>query len=62
MELGEHVILAGSALDEASYSSIMGEDQANIVFSDPPYNVPIQGHVSGLGKIQHREFAQALAK
>ena len=30
-----------------------------MVFSDPPYNVPIAGHVGGLGKIQHREFAMA---
>jgi len=58
-ELPEYVVFAGSALEEASYSEIMGEDEADLVFSDPPYNVPIQGHVSGLGKIQHREFAQA---
>ena len=61
-ELGEHVILAGSALEEASYSAIMEADEADLVFSDPPYNVPIQGHVSGLGKIQHREFAQAVGE
>jgi 16S rRNA G966 N2-methylase RsmD len=30
-----------------------------MVFTDPPYNVPIEGHVSGLGKVQHREFAMA---
>ena len=24
-----------------------------MVFSDPPYNVPIEGHVSGLGAIHH---------
>jgi hypothetical protein len=30
-----------------------------MVFTDPPYNVPIAGHVSGLGKVKHREFAQA---
>jgi DNA modification methylase len=58
-ELGEHLVLAGSALDESSYSAIIDQDGADLVFSDPPYNVPIQGHVSGLGKIQHREFAQA---
>src|SRR5712671_1350466 len=29
------------------------------IFSDPPYNVPIDGHVGGLGAIQHREFAMA---
>jgi DNA modification methylase len=30
-----------------------------MVFTDPPYNVPIGGHVGGLGSIQHREFAMA---
>jgi DNA modification methylase len=29
------------------------------VFTDPPYNVPISGHVGGLGSVQHREFAMA---
>jgi DNA modification methylase len=37
----------------------MGSDKANLVFTDPPYNVPINGHVGGLGKTQHREFAFA---
>src|SRR5262249_36521 len=61
-DLGEHVILAGSALEDASYLAIMDGDEADLVFSDPPYNVPIQGHVSGLGKIQHREFSQAVGE
>ena len=30
-----------------------------MVFTDPPYNVPIDGHAGGLGKIKHREFAVA---
>ena len=30
-----------------------------MVFTDPPYNVPIDGHVCGLGKVKHREFAMA---
>ena len=30
-----------------------------MVFTDPPYNVAIEGNVSGLGKIRHREFAMA---
>ena len=30
-----------------------------MVFTDPPYNVPIDGNVSGLGAIHHREFAMA---
>ena len=30
-----------------------------LVFCDPPYNVKIQGHVSGLGTVKHDEFAMA---
>ncbi len=30
-----------------------------MVFTDPPYNVPIDGHASGLGAIQHRDFVMA---
>jgi DNA modification methylase len=37
----------------------MGEERAAMVFSDPPYNVPIDGHATGLGAIHHRSFAMA---
>lgn len=37
----------------------MAGEQARMVFSDPPYNVPIDGHVGNSGKTQHREFAMA---
>lgn len=37
----------------------MGSDRATMVFTDPPYNVPIQGHVSGEGRTKHREFVAA---
>src|SRR5439155_2589551 len=30
-----------------------------MVFTDTPYNVPIDGHVGGAGAIKHREFAMA---
>jgi hypothetical protein len=56
--LDDHVICCGSALDQESYSGFP-EDRVSAVFADPPYNVPINGHVSGLGKVKHREFAQA---
>ena len=57
--LGRHRIYCGSALDEAAYRVLMEEDRAAMVFTDPPYNVPIDGHVGGLGAIRHREFAMA---
>jgi DNA modification methylase len=32
-------------------------ERADLIFTDPPYNVPIDGHATGLGSIRHREFA-----
>jgi DNA modification methylase len=57
--LDRHRLLCGTALGERDYVSLMRGDRADMVFTDPPYNVPIQGHVSGLGAIKHREFAMA---
>ena len=34
----------------------MAGEQARMVFTDPPYNVPIDGHAGGSGKIKHREL------
>lgn len=58
-ELGSHRLLCGDATSAASYQKLLGEDVASLVFTDPPYNVPISGHVCGLGKVQHREFPMA---
>ncbi|WP_237478310.1 site-specific DNA-methyltransferase [Lichenibacterium dinghuense] len=57
--LGEHRLFCGSALEATSYERLMVGERAAMVFTDPPYNVPISGHVSGLGRNKHREFAAA---
>ena len=57
--LGRHKLLCGDALDPVSYSRLFGNERAAMIFTDPPYNVPIDGHVSGKGKTHHREFAMA---
>ena len=54
--LGEHRVLCGNALDPAAFAALLDEQQAAMVFTDPPYNVPIDGHASGLGAIHHRPF------
>ena len=51
--------ICGDALDPDVVSILMEGEKAEMVFTDPPYNVAIVGNVSGLGKIQHREFAMA---
>jgi hypothetical protein len=57
--IGRHKLICGDALDPEVYDLLLGSELAQMVFTDPPYNVPIQGHVSGLGRVRHREFAMA---
>jgi hypothetical protein len=56
---GDHRLFCGNATHEASFHALMEGKLANVVFVDPPYNVSVDGHVSGNGKVKHREFAQA---
>ena len=57
--LGAHVLLCGDAREPSSYSRLLAGKRASLVVTDPPYNVPVDGHVSGLGRTKHREFAMA---
>lgn len=57
--LGRHKLICGDALDAETYQMLMGDERARAVFTDPPYNVKIDGHVCGSGKVRHREFAMA---
>ena len=56
-ELGPHRLLCADARDPASYEQLLKNAKAEFVFTDPPYNVPIDGHVCGLGRIRHADFA-----
>jgi len=58
-QLGKHRLLCADATIASSYERLLAGDQAALIFTDPPYNVAIDGHVSGLGKVRHREFAMA---
>lgn len=57
--VGPHRLVCGDALDPAMYDTLLEGRSVQMVFTDPPYNVPVDGHVSGLGKSRHREFAMA---
>ena len=58
-QIGPHRLICGDATEAETYSRLLDGEQAQMVFTDPPYNVPINGHVSGLGEARHREFAMA---
>lgn len=58
-ELGRHRLLCGDALQRAAYRQLLGDEKAQMVFADPPYNVRVEGHARGLGRVHHREFVMA---
>jgi DNA methylase/ParB-like nuclease domain len=57
--LGGHRLLCGNALDADAFTHLMNGELAAASITDPPFNVPVDGFVSGLGKDEHREFAMA---
>lgn len=54
--IGPHRIYCGDAREVASWEALLGDERANLVFGDCPYNVRIDGFVSGNGRNHHREF------
>jgi DNA modification methylase len=58
-QLGYHRVYCGNSLSGSSYSLLIEGRRADMVFTDPPYNVKIAGHATGLGAIQHKNFKMA---
>jgi hypothetical protein len=54
---GQHRVVCGDATNKEHYAALMGTELAQIMFTDPPYNVPNAGHVTGREGV--REFAMA---
>jgi DNA modification methylase len=59
---GRHRVLCGDARDKGAYQALLGDERIDLIFTDPPYNVPIDGHVCGLGRVRHREFAMGVGE
>jgi DNA modification methylase len=60
--LGRHRLICGDARQPDDYRRLLDGARADLIFTDPPYNVPIDGHVCGLGRIRHREFAMGVGE
>jgi DNA modification methylase len=58
-QLGPHRLVCGDCREAATVARLMSGQQARLIFTDPPYNVPIDGHARGLGQIHHPDFAMA---
>lgn len=55
-KLSNHRIICGDARDPKIAEALMDNEKAEMVLTDPPYNVPIDGNVCGKGAIKHPEF------
>ena len=60
--MGRHRLICGDAREASDYDRLLDGERVDLVFTDPPYNVPIDGHVCGSGRIRHREFAMAVGE
>jgi DNA modification methylase len=58
-QLDRHRLVCGDALQRDPYERLLARDLAQMIVSDPPYNVRINGHAGGRGKKRHREFKMA---
>ena len=61
-QLARHRLICGDARNEADYTRLLAGESVDLIFTDPPYNVPIDGHVCGSGRIRHREFAMGVGE
>ena len=61
-QLGRHRLVCGDARSQEDYYRLLAGETVDLIFTDPPYNVPIDGHVSGLGRVRHREFAMGVGE
>jgi 16S rRNA G966 N2-methylase RsmD len=57
--MGGHRLICGDATQGEIYQALLGGQRAQMVFADPPFNLPISGYVAGRGAVTHREFAMA---
>src|SRR5882724_9974035 len=65
--LGDHRVVCGDATAPADVEQLMSSDAADLVFTDPPYNVDYEGYTDEKLKIQgdrmsDQEFKQFLEK
>lgn len=58
-QLGRHRLVCGDGRDPQAYAALLEDETVDLMFTDPPYNVKIDGNVCGKGSITHREFAFA---
>ena len=60
--VGRHRLICGDSRSADTFEKLLSGEKVDLIFTDPPYNVPVDGHVCGLGRIRHREFAMGVGE
>jgi len=53
--IGDHRVMCGSSLEPAAWNVLMGQDEADVVFTDPPYGVSVGDKNDSIAKAQGRK-------
>ncbi|MGN0917051.1 MAG: site-specific DNA-methyltransferase [Candidatus Enterousia sp.] len=56
---GGHRIICGDSTDRDTFAKLLDNKRVNMVLQDPPFNIKINGFVSGNGTVKHPDFAMA---
>jgi len=57
--LGDHKLLVGDATNQADVAKLMADDAADLIFTDPPYNVDYEGYMEERLKIKGDRMSDA---
>mgnify|MGYP002623699536 FL=1 len=57
-QLGRHFLICGDALKSETYATLLGNNRAQMILTDPPFNDSV-ADIGSMGKIKHDEFAMA---
>lgn len=57
--VGDHRLICADARDHRAVTRVLDGRKVRLIVEDRPFNVRVQGHVSGLGRHRHKEFAMA---
>ena len=60
--LDQDVLLCGDSRHAESYDHLLQDERADLIFTDPPFNVPNRWTCVRLGRIRHREFAMGVGE
>jgi DNA modification methylase len=59
---GRHRLVCGDARDKEAYEALLGDERADLIFTDPPTTFPAMATSAARARIRHREFAMGVGE